>query len=351
MKTLKNLDKHKIEADASVIDAIAALNDLSGSGMTLFVTSERGELMGTVTDGDIRRALLQGVALENPVTTAMNRNFISASSKEELPEKIRMARSKGIGLLPVTEKGIPVNLIDLQKVKASLPIDAVLMAGGRGERLRPLTDTTPKPLLTVGDKPIIEYNVEALEAFGVENIFVTVNWLASLIKEYFSKREGDSKIICIEEPSRLGTMGSLSLIDGFVHDNVLLMNSDLLTEIDIEAFYSHHLSTGSDLTVAAVPYSVSVPFAIMKMDKERVTGIEEKPTFNYLANAGVYLMKRSVLHRLKKGEYMDAPDFIAELINDGGAVACYPVEGTWIDIGSPADYKFANELMSRGTKK
>lgn len=345
------ISRHSILQDSTVKDALSALNNLSGERMTLFVVDNSGKLKGTVTDGDIRRALLSGSSLDSPVTAVMNRNFIAARGKEELRDKISVARVKRLDLLPVVTEGRLSAIIDLTFVKTYLPIDAVLMAGGRGERLRPLTDTLPKPLLPVGDKPIIDHNVDILEAHGIENIYVTVNYLADLIKSHFSLREGSSAVKCVEEPKRLGTMGSLSLVEGLSHDNVLLMNSDLLAEIDFEGLYRHHLEKNADVTVAAVPYVVSVPYAIMNLEGDYMKGIEEKPTFNYLANAGVYLLRRDILARLKKGEYMDTPDFISMLIAEGGRVACYPIEGTWIDIGSPKDYRYANEIMSRKVGK
>lgn len=339
--------KHFISTEATIRKALEALNALSGESMTLFALDSCRRLRGTVTDGDIRRALISGAALDDSVEAVMHREYLHAVPGGNLGPAIAEGRRRGISLLPVVADGMVVEILDLRTLRTSLPIDAVLMAGGRGERLRPLTETTPKPLLPVGGKAIIDYNVDELEACGVDRIFVTVNYLAEQIEEHFRDRRGRTTVSCVREPRRLGTMGSLSLIEGLSRDNVLMMNSDLLTTIDFEAFYNHHERSGADLTMASVPYNVSVPYALMRLDNERVTGLVEKPTYNYFANAGVYLMKRELLGRLARGEYMDAPDFVSALIADGGDVGCYPIEGTWIDIGSPNDYKYANELMNR----
>lgn len=341
------LRKHAISTQASVRDALRAINALSGESMTLFAVDAEGRLAGTVTDGDIRRALISGTDLADPVERVMHTTFLSASPDDDICLSIAAGRERRIALLPVLENGHICDILDLNSIKTSLPIDAVLMAGGRGERLRPLTENTPKPLLPVGDKPIIDYNVEELESCGIDRIFITVNYLAGQIEEHFRGRHNRAVIECVREPRRLGTIGSLALIEGLQSDNVLLMNSDLLTTIDFEALYLHHTRSGAQLTIAAVPYTVSVPFAIMHITKDRVKGLEEKPTYNYYANAGVYLMKRELLERIAKGEYLDAPDFISSLIADGGEVGYYPIEGTWIDIGSPDDYRYANELMGR----
>lgn len=334
-------------ATASVRDALRAINMLSGESMTLFAIDHEGKIAGTVTDGDIRRALIGGANLDDIVQNVMHTNFLASLPGDDLWLKIAEGRKRMIALLPVVEDGKITDIIDLRKMKTALPIDAVLMAGGRGERLRPLTDTVPKPLLPVGGKAIIDYNIEELERCGVKDIFVTVNYLAEKIEQHFENREGHARVTCIREPRRLGTMGSLAYIDGLNKDDVLMMNSDLLTTINFEAFYFHHRTSGNGVTMAAVPYTVSVPFAIMHMDKNHVVGLEEKPTYNYFANAGVYLIKNDLLSRISKGEYLDAPDFISSYIADGGMVGCYPIEGTWVDIGSPDDYRYANELMTR----
>ncbi len=341
------LRRHAVSVRSNVRDALAAINRLSGESMTLFAIDDAGNLVGTVTDGDVRRALIAGADISDSVESVMHRDYLYLTPGEDWCLRIAEGRRRRLTLLPVVRCGHIIDIVDLSAIKTRLPIDAVLMAGGKGERLRPLTQDTPKPLLTVGEKAIIDYNVDELERCGVERIFVTVNYLAHKIESHFRQRTGRAKVTCIREPKRLGTMGSMALIDGIHSDNVLLMNSDLLTTLDFEEMYLHHVRSGADLTMAAVPYTVSVPFAIMKMEGKRVKGLEEKPTYNYFANGGVYLMKSSLLSRIVAGEYLDAPDFITSLIADGREVGCYPIEGTWIDIGSPDDYRYANDLMKR----
>lgn len=340
--------RHIISSEATVKEALAAINALSGESMTLFAVEPDGKLAGTVTDGDIRRAILKDTALTDPVKKAMFRKFLAIHPKDDILHRMEEGRKRKLSLLPVIDgKGHITDIIDLKKIKTLLPIDAVLMAGGKGERLRPLTLKTPKPLLPVGGKPIIDYNIDELERCGVKRIFVTTNYLADKIEKYVAKRQGNAVVECVREPRRLGTMGSLALIEGLQSDNVLMMNSDLLTNIDFEAMYIHHIVNKSDLTMAGVPYTVSVPYALMRIKNGRVKELEEKPTYNYFANAGVYILKRRLIAKVTKGEFLDAPDFISSLIADGGKVGCYPIEGTWIDIGSPDDYRYANELMER----
>lgn len=341
------IKRHSISPDASVREAMRYLNDLSGDSMTLFVIDDCDRVLGSVTDGDIRRILINGGSLDDSVKEVMNCNFLSASNADDISMKIAAGRKKHIELLPIIEDGKIVDLFDLRFMKASLPIEAVLMAGGRGERLRPLTDSLPKPLLPVAGKPIIDYNVEALESYGVRKIHVTLNYLGEMIRNHFRNHEGRCEINCVTEPDRLGTFGSLAYIGEVSTDNIIVMNSDLLSSINFEAMYLNHRTSGADFTIAAVPYSVSVPFAIMRMKDDRVKSLEEKPTFNYFANGGIYLFKSSLLSRIKKGEYLDAPDFITSLIADNLKVGCFHIDGTWIDIGSPDDYRLANDIASR----
>ncbi len=339
---------HVISVKASVRQALRALNDLSGETMTLFALDSRDVLCGTVTDGDIRRALIAGASLDDTLEQVMHRDFRALRPGDDAFILLPRLRKQGIILVPVLdEKGCIKDIIDLRTARTRLPVDAVLMAGGRGERLRPLTLETPKPLLKVGGKPIIDYNIEELAVCGIENIFVTVNYLRTQIEEHFALPVAGVHVRCVAEPARLGTIGSLALIKDFVHNDVLVMNSDLLTTLDFEKMFIHHRNSGAMLTVAAIPYTVSVPYAIMQTEGDRVTGLAEKPTFNYFANAGVYMMQRKCISRITPGVALDAPDFIEMLIADGAKVAYFPVEGTWIDIGSPDDFRYANELMSR----
>ena len=341
------LKRHGISPEATVRDAMRQINELSGESMTLFVVEGEKGIIGSVTDGDIRRALIDGGELSDKVVSVMNKKFLSATSEKDLSLKMAEGRKRHIELLPVIESGEVKDIINLRLTHACLPLEAVLMAGGRGERLRPLTDDLPKPLLPVAGKSIIDYNIEELEACGIKKIHVTVNYLGELIKKHFEERNGRAQVNCITEPKRLGTFGSLAYVENIETDDIIVMNSDLLSVIDFESMYLHHHKTGADFTIAAVPYSVSIPFAIMRMQDERVKGLEEKPTYNYFANGGVYIMKSELIGNIRKGEYLDAPDFIMSLIEDNRNVGCFHIEGTWVDIGSPDDYRLANELASR----
>ena len=342
---MENFSRYLIRDNATIKEALIALNMLSRDTLVLFVTNSQDRLVGTLTDGDIRRYLIAEGDMPDTVDRAMNRQFQSIRSLTNL-SLIKEYKEKNLSLIPcLDEDGCIVKVLNLDKKKSFLPVDAVLMAGGKGERLRPLTEKTPKPLLCVGDKAIIDYNVDRLISYGVENLSVTVNYLHEQIEEHFRVCRDGVKIECVCEPKYLGTIGSVKFVESFCHDTVLVMNSDLFTNIDYEDFYLHFERCGADMSVAAVPYSISVPYGIFELDGLDIYGVKEKPTYNYYANAGIYLIKRSLLDLIPDDTFYNATDFMEMLIREKMKVVRFPITGYWIDIGKHEDYKRAQELV------
>ena len=342
-------DKYLIDSKTSIRDALLALDGHNHDGQTLFVVDPDTRIMvGTLTDGDIRRGLISGSSLEDRVDLIMNRHFKYFRKDSFDVALLKSYRERGVSFLPILdEAGHVVDVCNLLKYKSLLPIDAVLMAGGKGERLRPLTEHTPKPLLKVGDKAIIDHNVDRLISYGVRSISVTVNYLGEQIIGHYEQERNGVQIRCYQEPQFLGTIGSVRYVREFHHDTVLVMNSDLFTNIDYEDFYLHFCEHEADLSVAAVPYTVSVPYGIFDLRGRDITGIVEKPTYNYYANAGIYLIKRSLLDQIPENSVFNATDLIEKLIASGKKVIRFPLNGTWIDIGNPQEYQKANELIRR----
>ncbi len=344
-----NITDYIISANATITDALRQLNTLSGRSITLFVVDESSAMVGSLTDGDIRRSIIAGYTLGESVGSVMHTNFSALRGDKVDVNTIHACRERKITLLPhLNDDGSIRDIYDLSTLTSILPIDAVLMAGGKGERLRPLTNNTPKPLLMVGEKSIIDYNIDALLSNGISNINITVNYLADKIKGHItSEYPNHDEIRCIGEDKPLGTIGAVANITDFSNDTILVMNSDLLTNINYEEFYLHHINSGADMSVAVVPYQVSVPFAIFTYDdNNKINGLAEKPTYNYYANAGIYLIKREHLAKVTRGERMDATDLIEQLLSDNYLVEQFPINGRWIDIGSPDDYRTACALLS-----
>ena len=341
-----NQNKYLIPSGACLLEALARLNSLSGGPMTLFVTDDTGRVSGSLTDGDIRRALLAGLPLDCPVDRAARSDFSYISTDRRDVELLRECRRKGLRLLPeLNPDGTLNRIVNLDRTTNLLPLSAVLMAGGKGERLRPLTLATPKPLLQIESKAIIDYNIEALAAVGIDSITVTTRYLAEQIERHFSEPVAGVQVRTVREELPLGTIGAVSLIDLPDDGHTLVMNSDILTTISFEDMYIRHCKTGADVTIAAIPYQVSVPFAILATEGERVTGLQEKPTYAYFANAGIYIFRNDILRSISRDTPTDAPELIERVIAQGGHAGYFPVNGTWLDVGTPADFAQAEELM------
>lgn len=345
--------KFTIGKKATILDILKKIDELSINGSKIvFVIDENEKVVGSVSDGDCRRGLINGKQLTSPVTEIMNTKFTSLKKNCYDVDTIQKIRKFGFKYVPeVNEDGTLFAIRDFSDGKSYVPVDAVLMAGGKGERLRPLTLDTPKPLLKVADKPIIDYNIENLMNCGINNINVTVNYLAEQIEEHFAIPIKEVQVKTIREPKFLGTIGSIKFVKEWHNDTILLMNSDLFTNIDIEAFYLHFIKHGADMSVAGVPYNVNIPYGIFELENTReIKGITEKPSYHYYANAGIYLIKRSLLDLIPDNEYFDATDFMEKLIKNNKKVIRFPITGYWIDIGKPDDYKNVQEF-ARNIKK
>jgi dTDP-glucose pyrophosphorylase len=342
---VKKFSDNVIQDTSSIKTAMEALNNLvNKESLTLFIVNSQNQLSGTLTDGDIRRGLLRGLQLTDKVSEVMHRNFRYLEQDFGL-EQIDLLKKQGIALIPLVNKNREIIRILLLKDKQSvLPVDAFLLAGGEGKRLLPLTAEVPKPMLKVGGKPIIEHNIDRLRSFGIFNIFLSVNYLAEKIQDYLGNgEEKEVSIKYIEEDLPMGTIGSISLVENFAHDSILVMNSDLLTNIDFEDFYRTFTRSGADMAVAGVPYKVDVPYAIMEVSEEKVTSFREKPTYTYYSNAGIYLLKKNILDLVPKNRHYNATDLMEEVLRKKKHLIYYPILGYWLDIGQHEDYKRAQD--------
>jgi NDP-sugar pyrophosphorylase family protein len=235
-----------------------------------------------------------------------------------------------------------VNVINFRTIKSYLPVDTVIMAGGRGQRLQPLTNTTPKPLLKVGDKPIMEHNLNRLASYGIDDFWLSVNYLGDQIENYFgSGKEKNIKIEYVWETEPMGTIGSVSKIKNFEHDFVLVTNSDLLTNIDYESFFLEFIKQGADMSVLTIPYQVNIPYAVLETKEGIIKGLKEKPSYTYYSNGGVYLMKKNILNHIPENSFFNSTDLIETLIENEYKVVSYPFSGYWLDVGKHEDYNKA----------
>ena len=342
---MNTINKYLIEDTSTIKDALKSLNSLSSGSLVLFIIDKEQRIIGSLTDGDIRRGLLKDKEIYDCVLDFMNPNFKYLTLSTPL-ETVKEYKEKNIKVLPLLDEDFHlIKIVDLSKRKSLLPIDAVLMAGGKGERLRPLTENTPKPLIQLGNKPIIDHNIDRLISYGIENINVTVNYLGEQIEQHFTEPRNNIHIKTVREPQYLGTIGSIKFVTEFHNDTILVMNSDLFTNINYEDFYLHFKEHDADMSVAAVPYNVNIPFGIFDLDGRCIKGIKEKPAYHYYANAGIYLFKSSMLDFIPNNKFFNATDFIDELIQKNKKVIRFPITGYWIDIGRHEEYNKAKELV------
>lgn len=341
---MKHYKDHLIPSGTPIREALKVLDKLAKDAIS-FVVDENDRLIGSLTDGDVRRGLIQGAELEQSVDDIIQSHprFIRKGDRDI--EKVIEYRQNDFKIIPILDKDNRiVNVINFGDLKSYLPIDVVVMAGGKGTRLRPMTENTPKPLLKVGEKPILEHNIHRLSRFGMDDLWISVNYLGEQIEKYFGN--GNDKNLNIKyvwEDEPLGTIGSVSKIDNFIHDYVLVTNSDILTNLDYESFFLRFKEEEADFAVVTIPYKVDVPYAVLETTNGHVISFKEKPTYTYYSNGGIYLMKREITDRIPKDSYFDTTDLMEELIAEGKKVLSYPLSGYWLDIGKSEDFEKAQE--------
>ena len=334
--------EHLILSGRKVKEALVALNELSQDAI-LFVVDSDDKLIGALTDGDVRRGLIKGYTIDSCIDEIIQDNPRFIIKGENNLEKIIEYRDGDFRIVPVVDENHRViNVINFRRIRSYLPIDAVIMAGGRGLRLQPLTDTIPKPLLKVGNKAIMEHNLDRLALFGIDDFWISVKYLGEQIENYFgSGHKKNVKIEYIWENEPLGTIGAVSQIDNFEHDYVLITNSDILTNIDYEQFFLDFLKQEADLAVLSIPYQVSIPYAVLETSNGQIKSFKEKPTYTYYSNGGVYLLKKEMLNFIPKNSFFNATDLIEELIKNNQKVVSFPFSGYWLDVGKHEDFEKA----------
>ncbi len=332
-----------VNINDSVIEVLKRLDKLSTT-QTVFIINDNNVVVGTVTDGDVRRALINGYKLDDPLTNFCIKNFKYLKEGESNFSRIREFRRLKLKAVPLlNDKGELIKVYDFSILKSILPVDAVIMAGGKGERLKPLTNDVPKPLLKIGGKEIISYNFDRLFRYGITNQYITVNYLKNDIINFCHNYNSEIKFNLIEEEKFQGTAGSLSLIKEFKNDVILLMNSDLLTNIDYEDLYKTFIEKNADMMVASIPYHVNLPYAIFETDERKIISFKEKPNYIYYANAGIYLFKKEFIRFVPTERVYNATDLMEDIVKKGYNLLHYPIRSYWLDIGKHEDFEQAQK--------
>lgn len=338
-----------ISPAASIREALEAIT--KNSRQAVVVVEADGRLAGLVTDGDLRRAMLRGLSLSDPITQAMNAHPTVAPAATDRGEALARMRARGMRHLPLVDgAGRLVDLVWLEDLLdiGRIPNHAVLMAGGDGKRLRPLTEAMPKPMLRVGGKPILEVLVERLRAAGVRSFHVTVRHRSEMIEEHFGDgSRHDVSIRYIREAEPLGTAGALTLLGETVQHPFFLVNGDILTKCDFRSMLAFHERTGAHITVGAVRQQIDVQYGVLEIEGERVTSLSEK-RLDLWINGGIYVIEPSLLAKIPPGRFFDATELIHLLLQHNANVGAFPIRDYWLDVGRLDDFHKADRDVAEG---
>ena len=311
----------------------------------LFVVDSDGRLLGAVTDGDVRRGILKGCSLETAVSKIMNGTPKSVSVEMDKKDVFRYMKLTEVRHLPVIDaEGHLIDVIAREELLNKPQRDniVVLMVGGLGTRLRPLTDNCPKPLLQIGQKPILETILDSFIDCGFHRFYLAVNYKAEMIENYF----GDGsrfgvEIDYIHEKKRMGTAGALYFLKEQPKEPIIVMNGDLLTKVDFAALVDYHNESEATATMAVREYGYQVPYGVINFDGEKIVSIEEKPEQNFFVNAGIYVLSPEAVARVNKEEFFDMPELFNEIIAAGERTTVYPIREYWLDIGRLDEFEKA----------
>ncbi len=338
------INEHIISTNISIRETLKKLDQLSGDGV-LFIIDKSEKLIGSITDGDVRRGLISGLNLDNPILDFATKNPKYLEEHNYDPDLITLYRNNKYQIIPILNKEQQiVDILNFNKQRSYLPLQAVIMAGGKGTRLRPMTLTTPKPLLKIGGKPIIEYNIDRLRSFGIKNLNISINYLGEqLIDTFEDGKDKDMIISYITENQPLGTIGAVKKIKKVTNEYILVMNSDILSNIDYERMFNTFYKNNADIIVATTSYQVDIPYGIIETDKDQITGLKEKPTYTYYSNAGIYIFKKELISLIPDNLKFNATDFLEVAIAASKNVMHYNILNYWLDIGKPNDFTKAQQ--------
>jgi dTDP-glucose pyrophosphorylase len=353
---MSRLDKLVVSPNTCIREVLKCI-DFGAQGIALVVDDQQ-RLISTITDGDARRAILAGINLDLPVQELLvqrdaNRAHgpVTAPHTTSQAELLHLMNEKTLRQIPlVDEEGRVVDVAFLSELakEYELPLRALVMAGGYGTRLRPLTDDMPKPMLPVGDRPLLEIIVDGLREAGIKQVNVATHYKAEVIANHF--KDGQKfgvDIRYVKEDEPLGTAGALSLLDES-EEPLLVINGDILTRVDFRSMLNFHKEQKADLTVAVRQYEFNVPYGVILTDGVNVKGIAEKPVVKQFINAGIYLLSPAVRKFVPNGKAYDIPDLIEWLIEDQRPVVCFPIREYWLDIGKADHYAQAKSDMANG---
>ncbi len=334
----------------SISEAIERL-DKAGTGALILCGADR-VLLGLLTDGDIRRAVLQGKPMSDPCDTIATLNPVAAPTSTSMRDALHLMNQRDIHHLPLVDAQNHVVELLLRKdllTEGPTDLSAVIMAGGYGKRLLPLTESVPKPMLPVGDRPLLEHVIQQLRRSGIREVNMTTHYLSDSISDHFGDGNGFGvRLNYLKEENPLGTAGGLRLMKR-PESSVLVINGDILTGVPFQEMLIYHLRHQAEVTVGVRKYEMQVPFGVVQCDDVRITGLQEKPSMSFFVNAGVYLLEPSAYDSIPDGKTFDMTDLIQLLLAEGRTVVGFPIMEYWIDVGRPEDYDKVQQYAMNGS--
>jgi dTDP-glucose pyrophosphorylase len=341
---MNNFQKVLLAPNATIRRALEIID--SGSIRIALVADENQILLGTLTDGDVRRAILNGGKLDDSIENIYYRTPTTCGVNDSKEKILQLAVAHKLYQIPVIDadrKIIGIAEVDELLKPTYRANKVVIMAGGLGTRLSPLTDTTPKPMLHVGNKPILETIIENFSKYGYTDIILSVSYKSHIIEEYFGDGSAFGvKIEYIHESKRMGTAGALSLVRDRLAEPFFVMNGDLLTNINFEHMHDYHLSHKAVATMAVREYDFQVPYGVVSVLDGRIASIEEKPIHKFFVSAGIYMLSPKTLMHIPNDEFFDMPTLFEKLVAQGDGAVSFPIREYWLDIGRMGDYEKAN---------
>lgn len=346
---MKDWKKTLIPPDASIIETIEAIGQ--SSMQICLVVDADNRLLGTVTDGDIRRGILGNIVMDDAVSKIMHKEFVCVSIHDDRTVIAELMQRKEIRHIPVVDdeqRVVDLKLYSQIVMPEPLSNQVVIMAGGLGTRLRPLTDDFPKPLLKVGTTPLLETTIKNFQKYGFSRFVISVNYKADMVENYF----GDGSkwgidISYLREKKQLGTAGALSLLSKRPSKPFFVINGDLLTKINLEQLLDFHANTNANATMCVREYEFQVPYGVVKIKGHRLQSIEEKPVQNFFVNAGIYVLEPEVLDLIPQNTFFNMTSLFEKLIEVDRNVSVFPIHEYWIDIGQIKDFEQANSEYNK----
>lgn len=342
---MKPIDAIKLSLTSTIRDALQIINN--GAMQMAIVTDEQGKLLGTLTDGDIRRGLLNNLSLEDSVETILHTTPTVATLSDTKEEILQKALIKKLHQIPIVDEEYRV--LGIQEINdlikpATKPNMVVLMVGGLGSRLRPLTEETPKPMLKVGNKPILQTIVEKFAEYGFNEIVLCVNYKSHIIQDYFGDGSAFGvSITYIFEEERMGTAGALSLLTTLPNNPFFVMNGDLLTNINFDHLCNYHLTQNAMATMCVREYDFQVPYGVVNMEGNTILSIQEKPVHKFYVSAGIYMLNPDVIRYIPQNQFYDMPTLFETLIQQQQKAVSFPIREYWLDIGQMEEFERANQ--------